>query len=45
MRISRRQFGAAVAAGLSAAGTTILAADEKQEQLRVIAYNIFKCTG
>lgn len=45
MPISRRQFGAAVAAGISAAGTTTFAADEKSKPLRVIAYNIFKCTG
>lgn len=45
MPISRRQFGAAVAAGLSTARTTIFAADEKSKQLRVIAYNVFGCTG
>lgn len=45
MPISRRKFGTAVAAGLSAAGTTIFAADEKSKPLRVIAYNIFRLTG
>ena len=44
MAISRRQFGAAVAVGLTTAGT-ILADDQKQTPLRVIAYNIYKYTG
>lgn len=45
MTLSRRQFGAVAAVGLSAAGTTIFAEDQKQRPLRVIAYNIYKCTG
>jgi len=44
MPISRRQFGVTVAAGLTSAGT-ILADDQKQTPLRVIAYNVFGCTG
>lgn len=45
MPISRRQFCAALAAGLSTAGTKILGAEKKPQPLRVIAYNIYKCTG
>lgn len=42
MPLSRRQFGAVVAAGLSTAGSNIFADDPKAQSLRVIAYNIFK---
>jgi endonuclease/exonuclease/phosphatase family metal-dependent hydrolase len=44
MPISRRQFCAAVGAGL-AASTTAFADDQKSKPLRVIAYNVYGCTG
>ncbi|QEF98270.1 hypothetical protein Mal15_23200 [Stieleria maiorica] len=44
MPISRRQFGATVAAGITTAGT-IFADDSRPQTLRVIAYNIFNLTG
>jgi hypothetical protein len=44
MRMSRRQFCAVVGAGLSTAGT-VFAADENPKPLRVIAYNVYACTG
>lgn len=46
MHISRRQFcAAAAAAGLSTMGSMVFADDEKRKPLRVIAYNVFACTG
>jgi endonuclease/exonuclease/phosphatase family metal-dependent hydrolase len=45
MPISRRQFCAVVAAGLSTAATKIVADDQEPKPLRVIAYNVFSCTG
>ena len=45
MLVSRRQFCTAVAAGIPAAGTKILADDQVPQQLRVITYNVFACTG
>ncbi len=45
MPISRRQFCAVLGAGLSMAGTGVLAGEAKQKPLKVIAYNVFACTG
>lgn len=46
MPISRRRFFAAVGAGLSAASRTdVFAADQATAPLRVIAYNVYGCTG
>ncbi len=46
MTISRRQFSAAVgAAGLSILESRVLARDDDQQRLRVIAYNVFAGTG
>ena len=44
MSLSRRKFGAVVAAGLSTR-TTVGAEAQHQQPLRVIAYNIYKCKG
>ena len=45
MPISRRQFSAAVATSLSVTNADLFADDPKPKPLRVIAYNIFGCTG
>lgn len=45
MPISRRQFCGAVGASLAAANANLFADDSKPKPLRVIAYNIYKCTG
>ena len=43
MPISRRQFYSVV--GAATLGSNVFAADEKSAFLRVIAYNVFGCTG
>ncbi len=45
MPISRRQFCAALGAGLAVANTDLLADEPKAKPLRVIAYNILALTG
>ncbi len=45
MTLSRCQFVAAVAAGLSTAGSKIFAEDRKKTPLRVIAYNVYGYAG
>ena len=46
MTISRRQFCTALgAAGLSAVTLPVFADDQKQQPLRVIAYNVYACKG
>ena len=45
MPISRREFCGAVGASLAAANSNLFADDSKPKPLRVIAYNIYKCTG
>ncbi|WP_417851417.1 endonuclease/exonuclease/phosphatase family protein [Thalassoglobus sp.] len=46
MTISRRQFCAALgAAGLTTAALPTFASDKKIQPLRVIAYNVYACTG
>lgn len=45
MTISRRQFCGALGASLSAANANLFADETKPKPLRVIAYNIYKCTG
>ena len=45
MTISRRKFCGALAAGLAVANANSVADDSKPKPLRVIAYNIYKCTG
>lgn len=45
MPISRREFCGAVGASLIAANSSLFADDSKPKPLRVIAYNIYKCTG
>lgn len=45
MTISRRQFCGALGASLAAANSNLFADDSKPKPLRVIAYNIYKCTG
>lgn len=45
MPISRRQFGAALGAGLAVANTGLLADEPTVKPLRVIAYNILALTG
>ncbi len=45
MTISRRKFCGVVGASLAAANSNLLADDSKPKPLRVIAYNIYKCTG
>jgi endonuclease/exonuclease/phosphatase family metal-dependent hydrolase len=43
--ISRRNFCAALGTGLAAASSNLFADDSGPKQLRVIAYNIYKCKG
>jgi len=45
MTISRRQFCGALGASLAVANADLFADDSKPKPLRVIAYNIYKCTG
>ncbi len=45
MMISRREFCGAVGASLATANSNLFADYSKPKPLRVIAYNIFKCTG
>lgn len=45
MTISRREFCGAVGASLATINSNLFAADSKPKPLRVIAYNIYKCTG
>src|SRR6056297_4008981 len=45
MTISRRQFCGALGAGLASANSHLFADDPKPKPLRVIAYNIYNCTG
>ena len=45
MPISRRAFCASVGASLAVAGNEGFAADDKGKLLRVIAYNIYGCSG
>ena len=45
MTISRRQFCGALGASLAVANSNLFADDSKPKPLRVIAYNIYKCTG
>lgn len=45
MQISRREFCGAVGANLAAANLNLFADDSEPKPLRVIAYNIYKCTG
>ncbi len=45
MTISRRESCGAVGASLVAANSNLFADDSKPKPLRVIAYNIYKCTG
>ena len=45
MPISRREFCGSVGASLTAANSNLFADDSKPKPLRVIAYNIYKCTG
>ncbi len=46
MTFTRRQWlSIAGATGLCAAGSQVLALDQNQKPLRVIAYNVFACTG
>ncbi len=45
MSLSRRQFVAVLGAGLTRAATERAAAQEPTPPLRVIAYNIYGCTG
>ena len=45
MTISRRQFCGALGAGLAVANTDLFADEQTTKPLRVIAYNIYKCTG
>lgn len=45
MPLSRRQFADYLAAGLSATAIPVVADDSTHPSLRVIAYNVFACTG
>ncbi|WP_417737881.1 endonuclease/exonuclease/phosphatase family protein [Rosistilla oblonga] len=45
MPISRREFCGAVGASLAVANADLFADDPNPKPLRVIAYNIYKCTG
>ena len=45
MPIPRRQFCGTLGATFAAANASLFAANNEPEQLRVIAYNIYKCTG
>ncbi len=45
MTISRRKFCGVVGASLAAANSNLFADDSEPKPLRVIAYNIYKCTG
>lgn len=45
MPISRREFCGAVGASLAAANSNLFADAKTTKPLRVIAYNIYKCTG
>ena len=45
MPISRREFCGALGASLAVANASLFADDLKPKPLRVIAYNIYKCTG
>jgi len=45
MTISRRHFCGALGASLAVANANLFADDSKAKPLRVIAYNIYKCTG
>jgi hypothetical protein len=45
MTISRRQFCGAVGATIAVSNASLFAADTEPGPLRVIAYNIYKCTG
>lgn len=45
MTISRRQFCGSLGAGLAAANSNLFADEQPTKPLRVIAYNIYKCTG
>lgn len=45
MTISRRHFCGTLGTSLALANSTLFAEDPKSRPLRVIAYNIYKCTG
>ncbi len=45
MTISRRQFYGALGASLAVANADLFADEQTTKPLRVIAYNIYKCTG
>lgn len=45
MTISRRQFCGALGASLAVANADLFADEQTTKPLRVIAYNIYKCTG